>query len=541
MAESPETENVLREIKPNEVSAVDVPAIGEPHMVVKGMSNRLDVTKANEPKDDMSREELEAAREARSKEYGIEVLETGSSLTYPSGYPTKLDDYGDPVNLKYPTDTKERAANARVRFKQNADAYQKDSSKKVVHERIVRAELKHGIEPGYDPEDPLDQMLPSDLKDQLTESTTKQGGQMTTKKLDETHVPRSVMKVVHKRLRSSLENVGELSDVAKNLKVAEDGQECAPQFLIDMTKAVAAEIRSLLPDNETPIQKRGTSESVLSLRAITKRAEDIEKSNAVSYLVRDRWVNVSQSVSEYMTTYVDGIEHDDNGPMLIPDGLESTVDKTAGELEGLAEEYTPEGSSQEPESNPDAEMVAKSGTTVRNLQEEGFDIRQAFDMVMKAIAEINPTQTNSPPVVGEPQEERMDEQTTDQEGVVTDELATASDEAAATQEPSTTEPESAPSAEPEEAPATKGTGNDAILAALAAMEKKFDQRFEGIEKSVEDIRGVANASAEQVNKALRKRADSKGGAPDSTTKVTEKKNSKDEGSFAGVLGLPGVD
>lgn len=545
LAESPEAEAVLRDIKPNEVSAVDVPAIGEPHMVLKSASNRLDVVaKANEPKDGMSNEELEAAREARSSTYGIEVLEEGSHLTYPSGYPTTLEEYGDPVNLKYPTDTPERAQNARTRFKQHADAYKKDSSKKVVHERIVRAELKHGIEPGYDPDDPLDQMLPSDLKDEMTESgsTEKQGGQMTKKKLDENAVPRPVMKVVHKRLKSVLDSVGELRDVSKNLKVADDGEERAPQFLVDMTKSVAAEIRSLQPDDSVRIQKRAIAESVLSLHSITKRAEDIEKANAVSYLVRDRWVDVTQSISEYMTTYVEGIEHDDSGPMLIPDGLDSTVDKSASELEELANEHSDEQANQDQPA--EAEEVAKS------LEEKGFDIRGAFDMVIKSLAELKASMNV--------EEDKMDKKTTKSEEVAaTDDQATSDGEGseetgieagseetgiADSQADDTAGEESGEEGdeEPEAQPATKGT-DDPILKALAAMEKKFDQKFGDVEKAIDEVRGVANASVEKVDKALRKRADSRGGAPDSTTKVAETKKKKDEGSFSDVLGLPGVD
>jgi len=546
LAESPEAQAVLRDIKPNEVSAVDVPAIGEPHMVLKSASNRLDVViKANEPKDSMSNEELEAAREARSSTYGIEVLEEGSHLTYPSGYPTTLEEYGDPVNLKYPTDTPERAQNARVRFKQNADTYKKDSSKKVVHERIVRAELKHGIEPGYDPDDPLDQMLPSDLKDEMTESgsTEKQGGQMTKKKLDENAVPRPVMKVVHKRLKSVLDSVGELRDVSKNLKVAEDGDERAPQFLVDMTKSVAAEIRSLQPDDSVRIQKRAIAEPVLSLHSITKRAEDIEKANAVSYLVRDRWIDVTQSISEYMTTYVEGIEHDDNGPMLIPDGLDSTVDKSAGELEDLAKEHSNEDTDQDGQT--ETEPVEK---TLKS--EKDFDLREAFDMVMKSLAELKASKNV--------EEDKMDKKTTKSEEVpATDDQATSDGEGseetgteAGSEETGTDDSQSDDTAgdesgeegetEPEAQPATKGA-DDLILKAIAAMEKKFDQKFGDVEKAIDDVRGVANASAEKVDKALRKRADSRGGAPDSTTKVAETKKKKDEGSFSGVLGLPGVE
>jgi hypothetical protein len=267
LGESPEATSVLRDIKPKEVSGVDVPAIGEPHFVIKsaGESNRLDNKKSNESKSGTRREKSNGARKSRSK-------------------------------------------------------------------------LKFEVEPGYDSED-------SHVKDNSTESImTKSGEAMATEKLDESQVPRSVMKAIHKRLQSILSNVNEISNVVKTMKSAEDGENTAPRFLVEMTKSAAAEIRSFLPDNEISIQKRGTAESVLSLQSITKRADEIAKANAVSYLVRDRWVNVAQSVSEYLTTYIDGMEHDDDGPMLIPDGLDSTVDKASGELEGLVAEYATEES-----------------------------------------------------------------------------------------------------------------------------------------------------------------------------------------------------
>jgi hypothetical protein len=528
------------EIEPDEVSAVDMPAIGEPHFVLKGMN----IKKANEPKEGMSQEELEAAREARSKAFGIEVLEKGSHLTYPSGFPTSLDQYGDPVNLKYPTDTKERAANARVRFKQNHGAYKKDSSKKVVHERIVRAELKHGIEPGYDPDDPLDQMLPSDLKDQLakSDSVEKQGGQMPSpvKKLDESHVPRPVMKAVDSRLKRAVESVGELQAVAKSLTVAEDGDaRNAPPALVTMTKAVAAEIRSLLPDADVPVYKRGRAEAVMSLHQITKRAEEIAKAGAVSYLIRDQYVSVTQNVSEYLTTYVDGIEHDADGPMLIPEGLESTVDKTAGALEELAEEY-PAGDdapADEPENIEEPQVagtIAKVGVDFAGeFAKLNKSIMAIPEMVAKVVASSQ-EETDMSQEIEDTEVVDDDQQTTDEDTEDTEE-ETSEDATVDTDDENADEPEDAPAEEP-----VAKTG-DPVLKALAAMEGRMNKRFDKIEGEVEEVRGVAKAADEKVEKAMKRRADSKGGGNDSTTKVkTEKKDGDDPASFKGVLNLPGL-
>lgn len=123
------------------------------------------------PASDASEEDKRAAQKGRAEQFGIEPLEgKGENLSFPAGDPTDLDLYGDPVNLKYPMADAAQAANARVRFKQNAGTYSKDSSKKVVHNRIVKRELALGISPSFDENDPLDAMLDQDLKDQMQKS-----------------------------------------------------------------------------------------------------------------------------------------------------------------------------------------------------------------------------------------------------------------------------------------------------------------------------------------------------------------------------------
>lgn len=122
------------------------------------------------PEDGLSRDELRERLEERSRRFGIEVLED-AALTFPANFPTELDLYGDPVNLKFPFDTIERARNARVRFKQFAtETYSEVRSREVVHNRIVERELELGVMPSFDPDDELDQLLSQDLIDRLTES-----------------------------------------------------------------------------------------------------------------------------------------------------------------------------------------------------------------------------------------------------------------------------------------------------------------------------------------------------------------------------------
>lgn len=79
-------------------------------------------------------------------------------------------------NLKFPLGRSNnklnlaRANNARTRFKQFADTYTKTKSKKVVHNRIVKAQLAAGASPGFDENDPLDKLLDKSVKDKLKRS-----------------------------------------------------------------------------------------------------------------------------------------------------------------------------------------------------------------------------------------------------------------------------------------------------------------------------------------------------------------------------------
>lgn len=133
--------------------------------------------KALVPSDSMSKDELKKSLEGRSDKFDIEMRED-AALTFPAGFPVGLDDYADPVNLKFPIDTVERTKNSKARFKQLVSSYKEEESKAVIHERIIRRELKLGMSPGFDPEDPLDQLLPSDLKEELEKGSAHEGGDM---------------------------------------------------------------------------------------------------------------------------------------------------------------------------------------------------------------------------------------------------------------------------------------------------------------------------------------------------------------------------
>jgi hypothetical protein len=133
-------------------------------------------TKATVPGAEATPEDRRAAQEARGKEYGIQVLAgPEAALTFPADAPTTLELYGDPVNLKYPlggtgnTADPARIRNALARFKQAAATYTETASRGTVYGRIVAAALAAGIGVTYDSQDPIDQLLPGDLKARLEE------------------------------------------------------------------------------------------------------------------------------------------------------------------------------------------------------------------------------------------------------------------------------------------------------------------------------------------------------------------------------------
>jgi hypothetical protein len=169
------------------------------------------------PSADASTEQKRKAQKARSQKYGIEALEgKGEKLTYPSGKATRENLYGDPVNLGFPFASDDNkldvklANNARTRFKQFADRYEKNKSKKTVHNRIVEAQLKAGASPGFDPDDELDKMLSADLKKKLQKPVERTVDDNTNETLEKNEMSKldEVIKKVD-RLSTAFDRVTE--------------------------------------------------------------------------------------------------------------------------------------------------------------------------------------------------------------------------------------------------------------------------------------------------------------------------------------------
>jgi hypothetical protein len=175
----PEDDKIYRltEIEPQFVSMVTAGA---------NRQKKFQVVKADEvnkavPGADASDDDKRKAQEERAKQYGIEALEQGANLSYPSGDPTTEAMYGDPVNLKYPFGKADnepdlgRIRNALARFKQAADTYTEEQSKRVVFTRIVERALDSDVTVGYDADDPIDALLPQETKDRIAEKAEDDG------------------------------------------------------------------------------------------------------------------------------------------------------------------------------------------------------------------------------------------------------------------------------------------------------------------------------------------------------------------------------
>jgi len=441
LAESPDAAQELTDIKPNEVSAVDMPAIGEPFVVVK---------------------------------------RAGAST-----------------------------------------------------------ELKPGADTGYDSKG-------------SRVHKTKRGGQMSM--LTTEDVARPVMKAIESRLKGARDSVAELQSVVKSLPAKEDGSNEVPSFLVEMAKSAAAEIRSLQPGYSVSKKVRAGAGSVMSIHALAKRTEDIDKAEAISYLTRDQYVSVTQNVTEYLTTYVSGIEHDDDGPQMIPANLDKTIDDSAGELEKLADEHPVSGDAPEPEIDPDevSELsklneqierlnkvlhpVGKAGAKIssdrlKRLRGVSSGVSDASSTLKELIDELEETDNGG---------EEMSDTTKTEGGAA--ETPAQPEETTATKTEAPVEPTSEPTSEE---PATKtqpeatgGSSDSGVTAEqfkslLEMLDTKFNDLETKFEKGIGEVRETAEAAREDVKKFSLARGDSRSGGSDETTKSSTKTK---KSSFANIIG-----
>jgi hypothetical protein len=119
-----------------------------------------------EPFQDAGREELKERQVARAKRYSIGI-KAGGALSPPKGYPTAENEYGDPVNYRYPADA-EHAQAAVSYFNQaknkSAGGYS-DTEWAIVGKRLAEM-ISHRLKASYQYKDGALVRKDSDMSDQ---------------------------------------------------------------------------------------------------------------------------------------------------------------------------------------------------------------------------------------------------------------------------------------------------------------------------------------------------------------------------------------
>jgi len=372
-------------------------------------------------------------------------------------------------------------------------------------------------------------------------------GEKMNPKLSSTEVPRPVMKFIVDKLNSILVDVRTLQDVSKRLPVDEKSEvKESPLPVVQLAKSIAADLRSLQPHDSIPIEKRANPASTTSIQALIKRTNDlsdIEKANAVSYLTRDQYVSVSTGIYEYLTTYVQGVESDDSGPMLIPSNLTDVVDKSATDLEKLAED-NPTGendSGVEPDVVGDVKKLndeienlkkALASKTDDSVEKKGSKMAASRLKTLKSVSSGVTSASEELSKIVKELEETEEEDDMEEETKKSEEKPAVKSEAPAT-------PAVAPTEQPavkSEAPATSSISNEQIMAALAKFESTITSRLDTVEAGVAKATELASKSNEDVQKILVSRGEARSTGPNET--VEKKTVLVSKASFASLLGIP---
>ncbi len=125
---------------------------------------KASVKKSVEPQEGIDPKEARILIQKRSELFGMKKSKDGK-LFFEKGMPLDLDDYADPVNLRYSIDTiaKSQSALSRVRHHGLGAFEGHQPSIAIGHERIVRRLLKFGTSPELDKNNKIDMMLPDEL------------------------------------------------------------------------------------------------------------------------------------------------------------------------------------------------------------------------------------------------------------------------------------------------------------------------------------------------------------------------------------------
>lgn len=137
--------------------------------------------------------------------------------------------FADVLNHKFPIDTAENTKKSKDEFKQLADKfYQKADLKRIVYDRIVLAEINHGVRPLFSKDDRFDKLLSEDIKKQIQKGETKMDEKMLLAEIGD-------LKAENARLSDTLVKFKELElspdELKKKLaKMTEENQKLSDKL-----------------------------------------------------------------------------------------------------------------------------------------------------------------------------------------------------------------------------------------------------------------------------------------------------------------------
>jgi len=198
------------------------------------VNEKLSQENADLKKKLMEADQASAEKQAqveRSQKYGIGIKAKNSSVTKPSEYADVPEDqFGDPVNFRYPLDKAHvQAALSYFNQPDNRSDYSAEEQAKIMA-KIVSAALAAGIEVTYQPNDPAYKALPEELKAKCKGYTKEQS--------------------TEERLAAVEQKVKDQDKLLEKYRQVAPGVEllAEPPALIPVKEAVAA-IREVLPSS----------------------------------------------------------------------------------------------------------------------------------------------------------------------------------------------------------------------------------------------------------------------------------------------------
>lgn len=327
-------------------------------------------------------------------------------------------------------------------------------------------------------------------------------------KLSTEQVSKFMMNRIEKNIRNVKDDIDSFIKISKSFKTNIDDKSNSDTILFDMSKFILKSLSNVKSGN-----------GIISVDIVKKLDDDISKSNAVSYLVRDQFVEVSQYVSEYLTTYLEGIEHDDNGPTIIPSNIDETID---GSIEKFNKFIS---------SCNDNEYIEVECVDFDNIQKSlnknisiGLDIINTLKKLESDVKKINESKGDNE--MDEKNVVKSEESSVETSEKSVDEVIEDSKDCSCEKSVESDDKENA----------LENTIKSFVSMA-EKLEKSIDsmsKKFEDFDKSLNDLNEVVKKNEENIEKMSLARNTSKGSSVDTTETVNKKDN---RSSFRDILGL----